>query len=432
MLTSRRPQRTIAGEAVVRGVSFLEGRDVEVRFLPAEADTGVVFVRADLPESPSVPAHVKYVIPRQRRTTLQRGAATVEMVEHVMAALAGLEVDNCRVVLDGPETPGLDGSSLAFVEALSSAGTVEQSRPRSLMVIDRPVTVREGTSILTAHPGDPDKLVLTYNLDYGRQTSIGAQSFFVEVSPDSFREELAPSRTFLLEAEALALREAGIGRRTTEADLLIFGADGPIGNSLRYRDECVRHKILDLVGDLALLARDLAGHVVAHRSGHALNASLVRKLLQAVEDAPAMDIGEIMKILPHRYPFLLVDRVLEIEVGRRIKAIKNVTCNEPYFTGHWPDRPIMPGVLILEALAQTAGLLIAQQIEYRDQVVMIVSIDGVKIRRSVVPGDQLVLEVVEARIKERTASATCRASVDGQVAAEAKIRFVILDSADAA
>jgi UDP-3-O-[3-hydroxymyristoyl] N-acetylglucosamine deacetylase/3-hydroxyacyl-[acyl-carrier-protein] dehydratase len=441
MLTSRRPQRTIAREAVVGGVSFLEGRDVRLRFRPAEADSGVVFVRTDLPDAPAVPAHVKYVALRQRRTTLQKGEATVEMVEHVLAALAGLGVDNCRVEIDGPETPGCDGSSLAFVEAIGEARVVEQDKPRETLVIDRPVTVREGSSVLTAHPGDPDKLVLGYCLDYGRTNPIGSQSFFVEVSPETFRSELAPSRTFLLEAEALAMRQAGIGRRTTEADLLIFGPDGPIGNELRYRDEPARHKVLDMVGDLALLSKDLAGHVVAHRSGHALNAALVRKLLQAVEDsakaaptipAPLMDIGRIMTFLPHRYPFLLVDRVLEMEIGRRIRAIKNVSCNEPFFMGHWPGRPIMPGVLILEALAQAAGLLIAQQVDYTRRYAMIVSIDGVKLRRPVVPGDQLVLEVVEARIKDRAAHAECKASVDGQVAAEAKIRFVILDSAEAA
>ena len=259
MLTSRRPQRTIARDAAVDGISFLESRDVRLRFRPAEADSGVVFVRSDLPGSPSVPARIDHVIPRQRRTTIRHGDATVEMVEHVMAALAGLEIDNCRVEIDGPETPGCDGSSLAFVEALAEAGTVNQARPKELLVIDRPVTVREGSSTLTAYPGDADKLALTYNLDYGRQTPIGAQSLFVEVSPSSFREELASSRTFLLEAEAIAMREAGIGRRTTESDLLIFGPNGVIGNELRYPDECVRHKILDLVGDLALLAKDLAG-----------------------------------------------------------------------------------------------------------------------------------------------------------------------------
>lgn len=444
MLTSRRSQQTIAREVGLRGISFIEGRDVELRFRPAEADTGIVFVRTDLPELPSVPAHVKYVIPRQRRTTIQRGEAVVEMVEHVMAALAGLQIDNCRVEIDGPETPGCDGSSLAFVEALSTAGIVTQDKPRDLVVIDRPITVREGNSVLTAHPGDAEKLVLTYNLDYGKQTPIGAQSLFVEISPQNFRDELASSRTFLLEAEAEAMRQAGIGPRTTAADILIFGREGVIDNKLRYADECVRHKILDLVGDLALLSKDLAGHVVAHRSGHSLNAALVRKLLHGIDESttlpppepaplPLMDIGAIMKILPHRYPFLLVDRVLELEPGKRIKAIKNVSCNEPFFTGHWPDKPIMPGVLILEALAQTAGLLISRHpTSMVDPLAMIVSIDAVKIRKQVTPGDQLVLEVVKARIKERTAHVACRATVEGQIAAEAKIRFVIFEKSQAA
>jgi UDP-3-O-[3-hydroxymyristoyl] N-acetylglucosamine deacetylase/3-hydroxyacyl-[acyl-carrier-protein] dehydratase len=355
------------------------------------------------------------------------------MVEHVMAALAGLQIDNCIVEIDGPETPGCDGSSLAFVEALTESGIVEQNRPREILVIEEPVTVREGNSILTAHPGDADKLVLTFNLDYGKHTSIGAQSFFVEVTPDNFRDELSNCRTFLLEAEAEAMRKAGIGPRTTTADILIFGKDGVIENTLRFSDEPVRHKVLDMVGDLSLIGKDIAGHVVAHRSGHSLNAALVRKLLDATEAPtapalPVMDIVAIMKILPHRYPFLLVDRVLELEVGKTIKAIKNVTCNEPFFTGHWPDKPIMPGVMILEALAQTAGVLISQQVGHMtDPLAMIVAIDGVKIRRQVTPGDQLVMEVVKARIKEKTAHVQCRATVDGFVAAEAKIRFVFVE-----
>ncbi len=202
MITASRPQRTIARAVRVRGVSFLGGKDVQLRFHPAEADSGVVFVRSDLPDCPAVPARVEHVIPRQRRTTIQRGPAIVEMVEHVMAALAGLRLDNCRVEIDGPETPGCDGSSRDFTDALVEAGAVEQGSTRDVLVIDRPITVREGDSILTAHPGDPDRLVLSYNLDYGTRTPIGRQSLFVDVTPESFRSELSASRTFLLEAEA--------------------------------------------------------------------------------------------------------------------------------------------------------------------------------------------------------------------------------------
>jgi UDP-3-O-[3-hydroxymyristoyl] N-acetylglucosamine deacetylase/3-hydroxyacyl-[acyl-carrier-protein] dehydratase len=444
MLTARRLQRTIARETEVRGVGFFQGSDVSLRFRPADAGTGVVFVRTDLPEKPTVSAHIRNVVPRPRRTTLQHGTATVEMVEHVMAALAGLRIDNCLIEIDAAETPGCDGSSQAFVEALHAAGTVELDRERETLVIDRPIAVREGGATLTAYPGDGESLVLSYQLDYGPKTPIGAQSLFVDISPETFRRELAPSRTFLLEAEANALRQAGIGSRASVADLLIFGSTGVIGNELRYPDECVRHKILDMLGDLALLAKDLTGHVVAHRSGHQLNAALVRKLIEAVEEdsrarcsgtalsEPVMDIRAIMRVLPHRYPFLLVDRVLEHEPGRRVVALKNVTCNEPFFQGHWPSRPIMPGVLIVEAIAQTAGIMIADVVDPAFKVALIASIDGVKIRRPVTPGDQLRIEVVGTRLKTSTADIHGIARVGDQTAAEARIRFVIVDAERAA
>src|SRR3954452_23431947 len=291
MLTARRPQRTIARETELRGVGFLFGSDVTLRFRPAGADQGVVFVRADLPGRPSVHAHIRNVIPRQRRTTIQRGAAGVEMIEHVMAALAGLRIDNCTIEINAPETPGCDGSSWAFVEALNEAGIVELDRERETLVIDRPVAVREGPAVLAAHPGDGEGLVLGYHLDYGRQSPIGSQSFFLQVSPETFRSELATSRTFLLQAEAHALRQAGIVSRATTSDLLIFGERGVIDNELRFPDECVRHKILDMVGDLALLDKDLNGHIVAHRSGHQLNAELVRKLIGAAECKPSARDG---------------------------------------------------------------------------------------------------------------------------------------------
>lgn len=435
MVTAKRLQRTIARETEVRGVGFIQGSDVAMRFRPAEADTGVVFVRADLPGQPSVPAHIRHVIPRQRRTTLQQGDATVEMVEHVLAALAGLRIDNCRIEIDAPETPGCDGSSQAFVEALGEAGIVELDRERETFVIDRPISVRDGQATLTAHPGDG--LVLSYHLDYGPRTPIGAQSLFLDVSPETFRKELAPSRTFLLENEAKALRQAGIGARTTESDLLIFGPEGVIGNELRYPDECVRHKILDMVGDLALLSKDLSGHVVAHRSGHQLNAELVRKLIEAAERdrvpcGGPLDIVSIMKILPHRYPFLLIDRVLEHEPCRRVLALKNVSCNEPFFQGHWPGRPIMPGVLIVEAIAQAAGILIADVVDPAERSALIISIDDVKLRRPVVPGDQLRIDINCLRLKNTSAHVQGMASVDDQVAAEAKIRFVIVEACRAA
>ena len=453
MKTVPRPQRTIRQATEVRGVSFLAGRDVRVEFRPAAANHGITFVRSDLEGEPSVPAHVRHTVPRQRRTTLQHGPAIVEMVEHVMAALAGLRIDNCVVAVDGPETPGCDGSSLDFAEALLRGEIVEQAATRDVLVIDQPITVRDGEAILSAYPGaHEDRLVLSYHLDYGADSPIPRQSQFVDVNPDSFRSELAASRTFLLDTEADALRKAGIGSRTSERDLLIFGKSGVIGNELRYRDEPVRHKILDLLGDLALIGVDLAGHVVAHRSGHQLNAALASKLLEThakalapapVEAKPArtrpadpapevaapslpLEINDILQALPHRYPFLLVDRVVELEPGRRVVGIKNVTYNEPFFQGHWPGRPIMPGVLIVEAMAQTAGVLIAHG-SSKHRHALLVSIDGVKFRRPVVPGDQLRLEITGVRSNGRGTQVQAYAKVGDRVAAEGRIRFVAID-----
>jgi UDP-3-O-[3-hydroxymyristoyl] N-acetylglucosamine deacetylase/3-hydroxyacyl-[acyl-carrier-protein] dehydratase len=446
MQRGTRPERTLARSASVRGIGFFHGADVTVRFLPAEPGTGIAFERCDLPDRPVVPARIDRVVPSQRRTAIRQGAASVEMIEHVMAALAGLRIDNCMIQIDAGECPGCDGSSRPFVEALDSAGTIEQHRTRQTLVIDESVSVREGDAVLAASPGTPGQLTLAYHLDYGSDGPIPAQSFRVGLSPRSFRDQLASSRTFVLESEAHALRAAGIGARTTPGDLLIFGQDGVIGNTLRYDDECARHKILDLVGDLALLGFDVHGSVIAHRSGHNTNHALARKLLESTRRANGtptassaqksdgvLDIRAIMNLLPHRYPFLLVDRVLELVPGRRAVAIKNVSINEPFFAGHWPELPIMPGVLIVEAIAQAAGILISTSIDnLAGRVALIASINGVKIRRPVVPGDQLRLEVDGHRFKHSAACISGIAKVGDALAAEAKLRFVIVDAGQAA
>jgi UDP-3-O-[3-hydroxymyristoyl] N-acetylglucosamine deacetylase/3-hydroxyacyl-[acyl-carrier-protein] dehydratase len=444
MLRETRRQRTIAGPAEVRGVGFFHGADVTIRFHPAEPDTGIVFRRADLPGRPEIPARVDAVVPTPRRTAIGRGGATVEMIEHVMAALAGLQIDNAWVELDAGECPGCDGSSHAYVAALDAAGIVEQDRMRRALVIEESISVREGDAVLAAHPaGSSGRLTLCYHLDYGGDAPIRPQSFSLGLSAESFRTELAASRTFLLEAEASALRRAGIGVRTSASDLLIFGPDGVIGNALRYADECARHKVLDLVGDLALVGLDLHGLVVAYRTGHQTNAALARRLHQRVKAAEAappgpppvplqddgtLDIAGIMGLLPHRYPFLLVDRVLELIPARRVVALKNVSVNEPFFRGHWPGRPVMPGVLILEALAQAAGVLIAASVPREGKLALIASIDSVKLRRVVVPGDQLRLEVIGHRIKSNAAVVSGTARLGDAMAAEARIRFVLIDA----
>ncbi|MBN8629034.1 MAG: UDP-3-O-[3-hydroxymyristoyl] N-acetylglucosamine deacetylase [Planctomycetes bacterium] len=277
-----RQQRTIARSAVVAGYGYWSGSDVTVEFRPAPPDSGVTFVRRDLGPAARIPATVAHRIDAQRRTVLRAGGVSVEMVEHIMAALFGLHVDNCEVWVDAPEMPGCDGSSQAFVEALTAAEFVAQPAIRRALVVRE--TTRLGTADcwIEARPNPAGALSLKFHLDYGPGNSVGRQTLALPVTIDSFRRELAPSRTFLLKSEADWLVSQGLGKRTTPRDLLIFDTAGPIDNELRYHDECVRHKSLDLVGDLALAGCDLIGHFVAYRSGHRLNADLVRTLLSEV------------------------------------------------------------------------------------------------------------------------------------------------------
>ena len=277
MFTPRK-QRTLAGTAVVEGFGYWSSRDVRLEFRPAPVDSGIVFVREDLDDSPRIPADVAHRVEVPRRTTLQCGEARVDMVEHVMATLAGLRIDNCEVWTDEPEMPGCDGSSEAFVQALNATGTVTQSADRPLRIIDRVIHLGDETSWVEARPPVSPCQMVKYHLDYGPQSPIGSQSQQVAVSPEAFCGELSAARTFLLQEEAEWLRSQGLGHRATFADLLVFGPDGPIDNQLRFSDECVRHKLLDMVGDLALAGCDLLGHFVAYRSGHSLNAELVRAI----------------------------------------------------------------------------------------------------------------------------------------------------------
>jgi UDP-3-O-[3-hydroxymyristoyl] N-acetylglucosamine deacetylase len=277
-MNSARKQHTISASASISGVGYWSGSDVRVEFRPAAANAGIVFVRRDLPGKPRIPAAVHYRTEIPLRTNLCMGEAGIEMIEHVMAALAGLQIDNCEIWTDRPEMPGVDGSSLPFVELLQAAGIVAQDAPRPRKIIRQVIRHGNEKSWIEARPCCSGKTILQYELDYGSGNPIGRQSLEISLSPRFFHINLAPSRTFLLEAEARELKARGLGRRSTYQDLLVFGGDGPIDNQLRYPDECVRHKMVDMVGDLALTGCDLIGRFVAFRSGHRLNAELVRSL----------------------------------------------------------------------------------------------------------------------------------------------------------
>lgn len=280
---SHRSQRTLAAPVEVHGIGYFTGKNIRLRFRPAEAGTGVVFVRTDLGADAQLPAHHSQVTCTQRRTTLGSGALTVTMVEHVLAALAGLQIDNCRIEIDAPEPPGLDGSARGFVEAIRSVGSVCLPQIRPLWTVDRSIIVEEDGSSLALHPASEPGLRVSYLLDYGDFSPLGRQTFSRTIDPAVFASDIAGCRTFLLEAEAQALRQQGIGKRTQLSDLLVFGAQGPIGNRLRFADEPARHKVLDILGDLSLLGHALIGHVVAYRSGHPHNFALVQRLARALE-----------------------------------------------------------------------------------------------------------------------------------------------------
>jgi UDP-3-O-[3-hydroxymyristoyl] N-acetylglucosamine deacetylase len=273
-----RSQRTLAEPVEVQGVGYLTGRQVRLRFRPAAAGTGVVFVRTDLGAHACIPARVEHVTGTQRRTTLGKAPLCVGLVEHVLAALNGLHIDNCYIELDAPEPPGLDGSARAFVEALLKVGTVVQSEQRSLWATAETIVVRTSEATLALHPPRARELRVSYLLDYGVRSPICWQMCTAEITPGGFAQSLASCRTFLLEEEAVVLREQGLGSRTRFSDLLVFGTHGPIENRLRFNNEPARHKILDILGDLALLGQDICGHIVAYRSGHPLNVELVQVL----------------------------------------------------------------------------------------------------------------------------------------------------------
>ncbi len=433
------PQHTLARSATVKGLGLFSGTPVTVTFHPAPDDHGIVFVRTDLGNA-AIPATIENIARRPRRTALRNGEAVIETTEHLMAALAGLRIDNALIHLDAMELPGFDGSALPYVEALREAGLQAGTAARKTLVLSEPVIVRNDDAMIAAVPSPDPGMQVIYELNYthpviGRQVA----TFDLGVNDKEggdFASEIAPARTFSLEHEARAMQNAGIGTHLTERDVLVLGEQGPLGgNAFRFNNEPVRHKTLDLIGDLYLLGVPVQARIVANKSGHALNQALAREMAKRLRQQEhqhkalsrnLLDIRKLQRILPHRYPMLLVDRVLEIDGDRRVLGVKNVTINEPFFQGHYPGTPIMPGVLVVEAMAQLSGVLIGQKLENQGKLAVLLSLDRVKLRRPVVPGDQLMLEAETARMRTSIAHVRCRAYVGQDLAAEAEIKFMIV------
>ena len=429
-------QHTIAKPNSLTGRGMFSGSQTTVTFRPAPENTGVVFVRRDLGGT-QIPALVRHVIKRDRRTAIRSGDAVVETTEHCMSAIAGLKVDNVMVEIDGPEVPGLDGSAMPFLEALSSAGLAEQKVPRRRIRIEEPIVVRQGDAVAMALPTDEPDMQVVYDMDYGQGSTLGRQLLSFDLRNGNYEHEIAPARTYVLEHEARALRAMGIGTHLSEDEVLVIGPTGPMGNNkMRFDDEPVRHKIVDLIGDLYLLGAPIQGRILAFKSGHSLNHALVRAIIkhtrsqryrQLTATQTVFDIRKLSRMLPHRYPMQLVDRVIELQGDQRAVGIKNVTINEPFFQGHYPGTPIMPGVLVVEAMAQLSGVLIGQSLEHTGKLAVLLSLDRVKLRKPVTPGDQLILEAEAIRVRSRIAHMRCRAYVGKDLAAEAEVKFMLVD-----
>ncbi len=421
-------RQTIAGTATVEGIGLHLGVDCHLTFRPAPSGSGIRFKRTDLPGAPVIPAHVDVAVLTDRRTQLGEDPVSVHTVEHVLAAVGALEIDDLMIEMSGPEPPIADGSARPFVEALRGAGLARNSGAVAYLELTSPVRVTDGAAEYEAFPAK--HLELDVTIEFPHQ-AIGRQAGTYRITPDRFADELAPARTFGFMHEVEALRAMGLIKGASTQNAVVLDESGVIDTSLRWPDEFVRHKAMDCVGDLTLAGARVRARIVARRPSHRGTVQLVRAMRASISrgtTVPELGIEDIMKVLPHRYPFLLVDRVTELEPGKRVVGIKNVTINEPFFQGHFPGHPIMPGVLIIEAMAQVGGMLLLGAIEDpSSKVVYFTSLNDVKWRRPVKPGDQLRFELDLLQVRGMMCKMKGVAKVDGEVVAEAEMGAMVRD-----
>jgi UDP-3-O-[3-hydroxymyristoyl] N-acetylglucosamine deacetylase/3-hydroxyacyl-[acyl-carrier-protein] dehydratase len=421
-----------------------------MKFLPAPANAGIRFRRVDLEGRPEIEARVENVSETSRSTTLAKGNIKVQTVEHVLAALAGCGVDNAIVELDANEPPIADGSAREYVRMIENAGLAAQPEKRELYTITAPIELKHGEAVMSLFPHDALKITCTSTDKQGRFT----QFFSTEISPKVWEREIAHARTFCFYEEIEHLIKNGLIKGGSLENAVVIREDAVLTTEpLRYAEEFVRHKILDIIGDLSLVGRPITGHIIAVKPNHAANCELARQIvaqmnrplhaMQTFAPPPAratelpsgdaagtenvIRIEEVMKLLPHRYPFLMVDKVIKIE-GNRIVGVKNVTINEPYFQGHFPGHPIMPGVLQLEAIAQVAGILTIKRAETVNAVAYFMSAENVKWRKPVLPGDTLVIDVEITKIRGKIGKARGVCKVGDEIVSEAEVTFMLREA----
>ena len=458
-------QRTIKKSVSCSGIGLHTGVDSTITFKPSPENTGIRFVRTDVQGCPEIKAVIDNVVDISRGTTLTQNGTRIHTVEHVLATLVGLEIDNVLIELTNKEPPVMDGSSKDFVEVLQKAGIIEQKHDREYLEIDKAISYNDPVKKTDISVLPSDRYRLTCIIDY-KYPWIGTQYLTIHSIAD-FPKEIAPARTFSFLSEVEDLREAGLvqGGRLDNAIVILdkeidnteidrlrtlfnieediqIGTNGILhGVKLRFENEPVRHKALDVIGDLALLGMPIKGHVIAARPGHAANVEMVKTIKKAYEKTILQkkynaqisadylfDINAIKKILPHRYPFLLIDRILEMKPGKSLTAIKNVSVSEPFFQGHFPNQPVMPGVLIIEAMAQAGSFLLLHTTDEPEKKLMYFSgIDKSRFRRQVYPGDQIFFKVDLLKLKMGTCKLQGTAYVDDQVVAEATFITTIGD-----
>ncbi len=419
-------RQTIGREISLEGTGLHLGLPCRVTFKPGASGQGVSFVRTDLPGRPITRANISVAVETERRTQLGEGTGALHTVEHVLAAVAAREIDDLTIEMDGPEAPIMDGSAGPFFRALGEAGIVANGGRAEWLTLSSPVRIAQGESWYEAHPAN--EFALEVSIDFPHAL-VGRQVGKYVVTPESFERELSDARTFGFAEEVDALRARGLIRGGTTQNAIVLDGNGVVENTLRWPDEFVRHKAMDCVGDLALAGKRMRARIVAHKPSHAGTVRLVRELTRrACKETQVIGIEEIMRVLPHRYPFLLVDRVIEYDEGKRVVGIKNVTINEPFFQGHFPGHPIMPGVLIIEAMAQVGGILLMGTVpDPESKVVYFTSLDNVKWRKPVRPGDQLRFELEVVQIRGTVCKMKGVAKVDGGLVAEADMAAMLRD-----
>ena len=429
-------QKTLVNSAKIAGKGLHYGEDVSVVLRPSGEGSGILFRRRDMSESSDLLAVVKNSNEAIRCTSLANEFFKISTVEHLLSALYGLGITNAIIELDGPELPILDGSAKPWVNLIKEAGIAQQDENAQTIEITEPISVVEGDRSIIALPYDGFRVTCTSADARGIHT----QHLSLEIEPDVYANDIAPARTFTVYEDIEPLIKLGkIKGGSLDCAVVLKGDKFLSKEPLRFADEFVRHKILDIIGDLSLLGKPIKGHIIAVKTGHALNAKLAKAIAEQVErenSTPdiasqkfAMNIVDILQTIPHRYPFVLVDRVLSID-GDKLTAVKNVTFNEPYFCGHFPENPVMPGVLQLEAMAQAAGILMGTQLQNNDKkTTFFMSADKVKFRQVVQPGDQLIIEATLTKIKNnKIGTAECLCKVNNQIVSSAELMFMILNA----